>query len=76
MRELKERVFIPGERSSPRKRKGRGSGEEKRVEPDVAEEKEDHDESNIVLEDEIFAKVRCSDRQRKLGSRCFGHYAG
>lgn len=60
-----EKVFIPGERTSPRKRKGRGD-REKRAESGVraaavqGEDGEDLNESSVKLDDDTFQKVRYS----------------
>ena len=70
----KERVFIPGERTSPRKRKGRGtaggdaekilgaeSGGEEAIEGVAGEEVE---EESVELDDDTFKKVRKSGTEQ------------
>lgn len=57
----KEKVFIPGERSSPRKRKARGDGE-KRAEPSRAVEEDgerDPGADGVELDDDTFKRVWC-----------------
>ena len=55
----KDKVFIPGERTSPRKRKGRGD-REKGGESSVKEREggEDVNESSVELDEDTFKKVR------------------
>lgn len=55
-----EKVIIPGERTSPRKRKGRGDVE-KRVESSVEEEEEGEGEREVDpdgLDDDTFKEVK------------------
>ncbi len=56
---IKERVHIPGERSSPRKRKRRGEGE-KRVEPELegGGGRVELDGNGVELDEDTFKKVR------------------
>lgn len=69
VRARRERVFIPGERSSPRKRKGHenakekgtGMGAEKQVQSDGKEKSHDPNDSSVELDDDTFKQVGIPD---------------